>query len=381
MRELNMAGSNGKITQADVLNALSSVHLPGNAGDVVSRNMVREIKICEGSVAFQLLLPDFPAPLQEQLQRECRTAVENIPGVRLVNVRAVTASTPVGGRSDFLPGVRRIIAIASGKGGVGKSTVATNLAVALAQDGARTGLLDADIYGPSIPTMMGIHRPPFVEEGQILPVEQHQVKMMSLGLLQPQTATPVIWRGPMVGGAVKQMLVDVRWGELDYLLVDLPPGTGDAQLTLAQTVPLTGTLIVMTSQDVAVNIASKALAMFQKLNVPVLGIVENMSTFLCPHCQQETEIFTHGGGESAAERLGVRFLGAIPLDPSVVRHGDEGTPTVAAAPKSGQAEAFRAVARALVNEVTELEFADGDAAASSQAKDPLGGLMGRFRSS
>src|SRR5262249_19635698 len=272
---------------------------------------------------------------------------------------------------DPLPEVRNLVAIASGKGGVGKSTVATNLAVALAGDGAFVGLLDADIYGPSIPTMMGVHRPPFVEEGRMLPVEQHGVKLMSLGFLQPDTAAPVVWRGPMVGSAVRQMLAETRWGELDYLLIDLPPGTGDAQLTLAQTVPLTGAVIVMTSQDVAVNIASKALAMFQKLNVPVLGVVENMSTFACPHCGQETAIFTQGGGESAASRLGVPFLGSIPLDPAVVRHGDVGEPTVVAAPDSAQAAAFRSVARSLEERISE----QNRAAPEGERAHPLGGLM------
>src|SRR5262249_44675974 len=272
---------------------------------------------------------------------------------------------------DPLPEVRNLVAIASGKGGVGKSTVATNLAVALAGDGAFVGLLDADIYGPSIPTMMGVHRPPFVEEGRMLPVEQHGVKLMSLGFLQPDTAAPVVWRGPMVGSAVRQMLAETRWGELDYLLIDLPPGTGDAQLTLAQTVPLTGAVIVMTSQDVAVNIASKALAMFQKLNVPVLGVVENMSRFVCPHCGQETAIFTQGGGEGAAARLGVPFLGSIPLHPDVVRHGDAGEPTVVAAPESSEAAAFRVVARALEQAVSDLN-------AAPERTNPLGGLIDKL---
>jgi ATP-binding protein involved in chromosome partitioning len=364
------------VTQEEVLRALSEVPVPEQGGDLVSRNLVRDIKICGGAVAFDVLLSHAALETRQQLQRECRAAVQRIPGVTSVNVRFGGA---VAGRSvspnDLIPGVRNIIAVASGKGGVGKSTVAANLAAALGAEGRPTGLLDADIYGPSIPTMMGIHRSPFVEDGKLVPVEQYDVKLMSLGFLAPESAAPVIWRGPMVGGAVRQMIADVRWGDLDYLLVDLPPGTGDAQLTLAQTVPLTGVVIVMTSQDVAVKIASKALAMFQRLNVPVLGIVENMSLFVCPHCHQETPIFTHGGGESAASRLGVPFLGSIPLDPAVVEHGDQGKPTVIAAPESAQAEAFRRIARAMEERLAELNSAAGEDETSA---DPLGGLMARF---
>ncbi len=278
--------------------------------------------------------------------------------------------------ASLIPGVRTTLAIASGKGGVGKSTVASNLAAALAADGSRVGLLDADIYGPSIPTMMGVREQPPVQDGKMLPLERHGVRLMSLGFLMPDNATPVVWRGPMVGQAVRQMLADVAWGELDYLLIDLPPGTGDAQLTLAQIIPLTGAVIVMTSQAVAVDIASKALAMFRRLNVPILGIVENMGTFICPHCQKETPIFTQGGSAAAAGRLGVAFLGSIPLDPAVVRHGDAGTPTVVAAPDTAEAEAFRRVARALTGRI-EQEGKPGDQA--GERPDPLGGLGERFR--
>jgi ATP-binding protein involved in chromosome partitioning len=262
----------------------------------------------------------------------------------------------------LLPGVKQIVAVGSGKGGVGKSTVAVNLAAALAQQGARTGLLDADIYGPSIPIMMGLQEAPtnrkVGDRTLIQPLQRHGLKTMSLGFLLPPGAPPVIWRGPMVGSAVKQLLGDVEWGELDYLIVDLPPGTGDAQLTLAQVVPLTGAVIVMTSQDVALQIANKALAMFQKLNVPVLGIVENMGAFVCPSCGTATRIFGRGGGEQVAADMKVPFLGSIPLDPSIVEHGDEGTPTVLSAPDSAPAAAFRQVAQAV------LEGLGGDEAAA-----------------
>lgn len=243
-------------------------------------------------------------------------------------------------------GIKHSLAIASGKGGVGKSTVSANVAVALAQAGAATGLLDADLYGPSIPVLMGISRTPENNGRKILPLEAHGVRLMSLGFLMPDGA-PVIWRGPMVSGAIQQFLQDVEWGSLDYLLIDLPPGTGDAQLTLAQSLPLAGAVIVMTPQDLAMQIASKALAMFQQLKVPIMGIIENMSSFVCPHCGMRSAIFRQGGARRACERLGVPFLGEIPLDPRVCQTCDRGNPIVTSIPDSPVAEAFRRVADAL----------------------------------
>jgi len=256
------------------------------------------------------------------------------------------------GSPTVLSGIKSSIAIASGKGGVGKSTVSVNLAVALAQAGAATGLLDADLYGPSIPIMMGINRMPQSNGQKILPLEAHGVRLMSLGFLMPDGA-PVIWRGPMVSGAIQQFLQDVEWGTLDYLLIDLPPGTGDAQLTLAQTIPLAGAVIVMTPQDLAMHIASKALAMFRQLKVPILGIIENMSTFVCPHCGTASAIFREGGARKASARLGVSYLGAIPLDPVLCRASDRGEPILASHPDSPVAEAFRGVSRALVDRIGE----------------------------
>jgi ATP-binding protein involved in chromosome partitioning len=246
-----------------------------------------------------------------------------------------------------LPGIRHSIAIASGKGGVGKSTVSVNLAVALARMGSATGLLDADIYGPSIPMMAGINQMPQNNGQKILPLNAHGVRLMSLGFLMPDGA-PIIWRGPMVAGAIQQFLRDVEWGSLEYLLVDLPPGTGDAQLSLAQSVPLAGAVIVMTPQDVAMTIASKALAMFRQLKVPILGIIENMSTFVCPHCGASSAVFKQGGARKASDRLGVPMLGQIPLDPVVCQTSDRGEPLLAALPQSPVAAAFRQVALALV---------------------------------
>jgi ATP-binding protein involved in chromosome partitioning len=247
-------------------------------------------------------------------------------------------------------GIRHSVAIASGKGGVGKSTVAVNLAVALARSGARTGLLDADIYGPSIPMMTGVQQMPQSRNGKIVPLEAHGLRLMSLGFLMPDGA-PTVWRGPMVAGAIQQFLRDVDWGALDYLLIDLPPGTGDAQLTLAQSLPLTGVIVVLTPQDVATQIASKALGMFQQLKVPILGILENMSGFVCPHCGTTTPVFKQGGGRRASQELGVPLLGEIPLDPLVCRASDRGEPMVTAHPDSPMAAAFRHAAEAITAQV------------------------------
>lgn len=251
-----------------------------------------------------------------------------------------------------LNGIGHSIAIASGKGGVGKSTVAVNLAVALAQTGAATGLLDADIYGPSIPMMTGVNRMPQSNGQKIFPILAHGVQLMSLGFLMPEGA-PAVWRGPMVSGAIQQFLRDVEWGRLEYLLIDLPPGTGDAQLTLAQSIPLTGAVVVMTPQDVAMTIASKAIALFQQLKVPILGIIENMSAFVCPHCGTSSAIFKRGGARRASERLGLPFLGEIPLDPIICQTGDRGEPIPIIHPESPVATAFHQIAGALTGRIAQ----------------------------
>ncbi len=376
------------ITQTDVLKALSGVRIPDLGSDLVTMRMVREIKICEGNVAFEVVVAPPAAHLKPQIEEGARAAVAALPGVTRVTVRwgqglppeppppaaspappRAAAAPPAPGSGELLPEVAHVIAVGSGKGGVGKSTVAVNLAVSLAMQGRRVGLLDGDVYGPSVPLMMGVQETPRHEDGKLIPLERHGVKLMSLGFLMPPDATHVIWRGPMVASAVRQMLADCRWGELDYLLVDLPPGTGDAQLTLAQSVPLTGAVVVMTSQDVAVNIASKAVGMFRTLKVPILGVVGNMDSFACPSCGTHTPIFTRGGSEEAAAKLGVPFLGAIPLDPQTVEHGDEGVPTVLAAPDSAQAEAFRQVAGSVEAQVRN----------AAGMANPLGGLADRFR--
>jgi ATP-binding protein involved in chromosome partitioning len=255
------------------------------------------------------------------------------------------------GKDNLIPGVKYVIAVSSGKGGVGKSTVAVNLAVALGLTGAKVGLLDADIYGPNIPMMMGVSKPPEQMDGKIVPAESHGVKLISMGFFVPED-TAVVWRGPMVHTAIQQLFRDVLWGELDYLLIDLPPGTGDAQLTLTQLVPLTGAVTVTTPQEVALHDVRKGMMMFQKVNVPLLGIVENMSYFLCGHCGERTEIFSHGGGERAAAKLGIPFLGRVPIDPAIRDGGDSGTPIVVADPASPQSAAFREIAQKIIAGVT-----------------------------
>ena len=275
-----------------------------------------------------------------------------------VNVGSETAG---GGKSTeaLIPGVKHVIAISSGKGGVGKTTVAVNLAVALAQSGAGVGLMDADVYGPNIPIMMGVHKPPEQQDGKIKPAEGHGVKVISMGFFVPEE-TAVVWRGPMIHTAIQQFFRDVLWGELDYLFIDLPPGTGDAQLTISQLVPLCGAVTVTTPQEVALHDVRKGLMMFQKVNVPLLGIIENMSYYICGHCGERSEIFSYGGGERAAEKFGIPFLGRIPIDPAIRHGGDTGMPIVVADPSSPQAAAFRDIAAALGGRIRAMnEGGDG----------------------
>jgi ATP-binding protein involved in chromosome partitioning len=344
------------ITEADVRGALTRVKFPGLSRDIVSFGFVRSVTVSDGNVAVEIVMTTASPTAGEVVEREARRVLSELPGVREVTldskVHAPQGAPAEQAPRDLLPGVRTKIAVASGKGGVGKSTVAANLALALRQTGSTVGLLDADIYGPSQQLMMGCTDKPMVSpEQKILPVDGHGVKVMSLGFLM-DADTPVIWRGPMVMKALQQFIEDVDWGTLDYLIVDLPPGTGDAQLTVTQQVPLDGAIIVTTPQDVALIDARKGLAMFRKVNVPVLGVIENMSTFVCPHCGKSSEIFKHGGGRRTAEQLGVPFLGEIPIDPAIVVGGDAGTPIVVSHPESAAAAAFAAVAAEIAQQVT-----------------------------
>jgi len=334
-------------SEETALEALRSIKYPGFSRDIVSFGFVKDLAVGGGNVSFRLALTADAPAVAEQIRAECEAALRRIPGVTSVTI-SVQAAPPrpsvmaAGGlpQAEVLPGTRFTIAVASGKGGVGKSTVAANLALALARSGHEVGLLDLDIYGPSQQMMMGISTRPFVnDEEKILPIVKHGVRVMSIGFLM-DVDTPVIWRGPMIFKAVEQFLGDVAWGTQDFLVIDLPPGTGDAQLTLTQKVALSGAVIVTTPQDVALIDARKGLAMFQKVNVDVLGIIENMSYYECPKCGNREAIFKHGGGKRTADELGVPFLGEIPLDPRVAVQGDAGTPIVAADPDSVVSKAF-----------------------------------------
>lgn len=343
------------ITIQQVLDALGRVNDPELGKDLVTLGMIDKVQISDGTVSFDLILTTPACPMRSQMKQAAEQAVKEIDGVSEVKVN-LTANVKrhASAVGPLVPEVKNIVAIASGKGGVGKSTISVNLALALAETGAKVGLLDADIYGPSLPMLMGVNERPRVADGKILPIEKYGVKLMSLGFLVEEDAA-LIWRGPMVGGAVKQMLSDVAWGEIDYLVVDLPPGTGDAQLTLAQSVPITGVVVVTTSQDMALKIASKAAVMFNKMNVPVLGIVENMSYFKCPGCGERTEIFSHGGAHVAAERLEVPVLGQIPLEPQTVTDSDRGEPTVVARPDTEQAKIFTEIGCKVAAGISRLE--------------------------
>jgi ATP-binding protein involved in chromosome partitioning len=348
------AAASGAVDDAAVLQALGSVEDPDLHRDVVSLGMIKNIVVTHGdtgaAVAFTFELTTPACPVRDQLQEAARAAVQAIPGVATVQV-AMTAHVRGGQQRAELPGVRNTIGVASGKGGVGKSTVATNLAVALARTGASVGLLDADVYGPSVPAMVGLHENPPVLNERLQPLQAYGVRVMSMGFLVPEEQA-VVWRGPMISQAVAQMIRDVDWGELDYLLIDLPPGTGDVQLTIAQVLNLTGVVIVSTPQHVALGIAAKAHAMFKQLHVPILGVVENMSYFLCPHCGERTDIFSHGGAHRLCDQLHAPFLGEVPLDEQVRESGDRGVPISAQPEASPQRDAFERVARALAAQVS-----------------------------
>ena len=331
------------ITEQAVLAALSKVQEPELHRDLVSLNMVSDIKIDGGKVSFTVTLTTPACPLKGKIESEARQAVLAIPGVSEVDVNLDANVVSDGKMRGLLQlPVRNAVAVASGKGGVGKSTVAVNLAVALADSGARVGLLDADIYGPNIPTMMGVQRLPPFKDGKLIPPAAYGVKLVSIGLLVPP-GQALIWRGPMLHSAIRQFLADVEWGELDYLVIDLPPGTGDAQLSLAQSMPLSGGVIVTLPQQVSLDDASRGVQMFQQLQVPILGVVENMSYLELPDGQR-MDVFGTGGGQKLAAHYRVPFLGGIPMDPAVRVGGDEGAPIVKTLPDSAAARAMRSVA-------------------------------------
>ena len=353
------------VTKDDIFAALRKVRGPDSSGDLVSLGLVSDVVVSDAKVIFSITVPAERARELEPLRQAAEKAVREIPGVEHAMV-ALTAERRPGAPASAprpaaathahapqpggapakagVPGVKAIIAVASGKGGVGKSTTAVNLALGLQGIGLSVGILDADIYGPSMPRLLGLRGRPETISGRTLkPLERYGLKVMSMGFLVEEE-TPMIWRGPMVISALTQMLREVAWGALDVLVVDMPPGTGDAQLTMAQQVPLAGAVIVSTPQDLALIDARKGLNMFRRVDVPVLGIVENMSYFLCPHCGERTEIFGHGGAEHEAERIGVPFLGAVPLHATIREHSDAGTPVVASQPDGEHARIYRDIA-------------------------------------
>jgi ATP-binding protein involved in chromosome partitioning len=335
------------ITREQIEAALGGWKEPYLGTDLVSANAVRAIDIKSGHVSVALEIGFPAAGYTKELGNTVRALLEALPDVRKAGVKVETRilSHAVQHNLKPLPGVKNIIAVASGKGGVGKSTVAVNLALALNHDGARVGILDADIYGPSQPRMLGLTGRPSTKDGKrIVPMMGHGVQCMSVGFLVDQE-TPMVWRGPMVTQALMQLISDTEWEDLDYLIVDMPPGTGDIQLTLAQRVPVSGAVIVTTPQEIALLDARKGLKMFQKVEVDILGIVENMSTHVCSKCGHEEHIFGEGGGERMAEQYGVRFLGSLPLDMSIREQTDGGNPSVAADPKGAIAQRYREIAR------------------------------------
>ncbi|CCQ73481.1 Mrp/NBP35 family ATP-binding protein [Magnetospira sp. QH-2] len=339
------------VTEQQILEALQGVNDPERGNNVVDLGMITGMQIKDGHVAFAIQVDPERGPHMEPLRKEAESTVHGLPGV--ISVTAVlTAERPQEGgpagqvemENAMLPEVASIVAVASGKGGVGKSTTAVNLAIALRDKGLKVGVLDADIYGPSMPRMLGITGDPTSADGRRMdPMENHGIKCMSMGFLVEEE-TPIIWRGPMVMGALEQFMRDVDWGPLDVLVVDMPPGTGDVQLTMAQRVPLTGAVIVSTPQDIALADARKGLNMFRKVDVAVLGLVENMSYFACPHCGERTEIFSHGGAKDEADLLGMPFLGEVPLDVQIRETSDGGNPIVDSDPDNAHSKAYREIA-------------------------------------
>jgi ATP-binding protein involved in chromosome partitioning len=366
------------VTEQAVWQALRGIADPDAQRDIVALGLVRDLAIRDADVSFTLAFTTQPPATRALLHGQASRAVGQIPGVGRVQVRmggGPARPAPVqqhagtghahgpgqphghgggaGRPADLIPDVKQTVAVSSGKGGVGKSTVAVNLAVALRATGARVGLIDADVYGPDVPLMLGTADRPVIFENRIIPVESHGLKMMSIGLLVNERE-PLVWRGPMIHSFIQQMLRDVLWGPLDHLVFDMPPGTGDAQLSLSQVIPLSGVVMVTTPQDVALLDVRKAIGMFQRLNVPILGIVENMSTFACPHCGQATAIFGDAGGQRIADEYGVPVLARLPIDPETRAAGDEGVPIALRRPDSPQARAFRALAGAVQQRLDEV---------------------------
>jgi ATP-binding protein involved in chromosome partitioning len=340
-------------TVDQVLTSLRKVVDPELHKDIVSMGMIKDLAITDEKVSFTLELTTPACPFNDDIEQDVRAAISDI-GVQNLDLK-ITARVMEGraiSMDELIPDVKNIIAVASGKGGVGKTTIAVNLALALARTGAKVGLLDADIYGPSVPLMLGAEADPQVLKNKIQPPNVEGIKVISMGFFYEQSQQAGIYRGPIVSGIIKQFLTDVEWGSLDYLIIDLPPGTGDAPLTMAQTIPVTGIIIVTTPQDVAMNVAVKALGMFSKLNVPIVGVIENMSYLQCPHCSEHISVFGKGGGQKISEKFGIPFLGEIPLSPQIMEGSDKGKPVIVSDPDSIQANALRKVAKTIAGRIS-----------------------------
>jgi ATP-binding protein involved in chromosome partitioning len=345
--------NDGQLTPQLILDALRTVQDPDLHKDLVSLGMIQDLKIDGSKVSFSLVLTTPACPMKAKMEQECREAVSAIPGVEEIEIHVTANTAAHHGRPEKIriPGVKNIIAVSSGKGGVGKSTVAVNLALALKASGASVGLMDADAYGPNIPQMMGVSEQPTSDGQKIYPPERDGMKIISVGLIA-QGDMPVIWRGPMIHSLIQQFLHDVDWGELDYLVVDMPPGTGDAQLSLSQLVPLSGAVMVTTPQEVSLSDVRRAIMMFRKVEVPVLGIVENMAYFLCPDNGKTYEIFGKGAAEKLASEYHIASLGRIPIDPRIAAGGDAGDPIVLAEPDSELSQEFRKVAGTVAQQIS-----------------------------
>lgn len=347
------------VTDQQVLDALQVVKDPDLHRSIVDLGFIQHLRVCDGIVAFTIVLTTPACPVKDQLKDEAEAAVRAIPGVTQVNVE-MDASVRSFNSKDMgmrLTGVRNILLVSSAKGGVGKSTVAANMAVALAQTGATVGLLDADVYGPSVPILFGIEGPPEVIDNKIQPFEKYGVKLMSIGFLITEEQA-VIWRGPMVMRALTQFFDDVQWGDLDYLVLDLPPGTGDAQLTIAQSLDVAGALIVTTPQDVAFADVRRGIQMFRQTNINILGIIENMAYFVCPCCHETTEIFHPGRRRTAREEVDVPFLARLPIDPAIADATDNGMPITVAQPDNAQSQEFHRLAGMVVRELAKVQYAN-----------------------
>ena len=346
-------------TQADVLDALRAVKDPDLHRDIVSLSFVKNLSIEGGRVSFTIELTTPACPVKDQMRDQARAAVAGLPGVSTIEVTMTAAVRAVAsaeaGRAP-VEGVKNVVAIGAGKGGVGKTTVAVNLAIALAKCGGRVGIIDGDIYGPNVPLMLGLKTELTTDGGKIIPAEKYGIQVISMGFLTGDDAA-VIWRGPMLHSAIKQFFHDVRWDNLDYLIVDMPPGTGDVALSLSQTVAVAGAIVVTTPQDVSLADSRRAVRMYQKLNIPTLGIIENMSYYTCPKCDHQADIFGHGGGERMAQQLDVPFLGRIPIYQPIREVGDSGVPLAMSEPESVAAKAFMAAAERAAAEISIASFA------------------------